>query len=126
MRDIEVRDILVLARAELSDPQADLKQLYLWRYEYLATAAKAVVGAGASLLVAVLAAALQHKDGADWRPVIGGAIGAVLVLATGVFTYQRIRRIYREYVIAQELLSEAIRVQPFLRLYEAREQSTDD
>jgi hypothetical protein len=122
MRDIEVRDILVLARAELADPQAELKQLYVWRYDYLATAAKAVVGAGASLMVAVLAAAFQHKSDVSWWPGIVGAVGATAVLMSGVYTYRRIRKIYREYVIAQELLSEAVRVQPFLRLYGSREQ----
>lgn len=120
MRDIEVRDILALARAELSEPQAELKQLYLWRYEYMATAAKAVVAAGASLVVAVLAAGLQHKSGAAWWPVLAGAVGAIAVLGFGVYTYRRIRRIYREYVIAQELLGEALLVRPFLRLYETR------
>lgn len=122
LRDIEVRDILMLARAELSDPQDDLKQLYLWRYEYLATAAKAVVGAGGSLLVAVLAATFQHKSGATWWPPALGALGAVAVLGSGVYAYRRIRRIYREYVVAQELLGEAIRVQQFLRLYAPGEQ----
>ena len=121
MRDIEVRDILALARAEIADPREELKQLYMWRYEYLATAAKAVVGAGASLVVAVLAAALQHKSGSAWWPIWVGAFGAVAVLVVGVFTYRRIRRIYREYVIAQELLGEAVRVRSFLRLYETRD-----
>lgn len=117
MRDIEVRDVLVLARADVAEPHAELKQLYLWRYEYLATAAKAVVGAGASLLVAVIAAALQHSAGDAWWPVLVGAVGALVVLGSGVYSYRRIRRIYRQYVVAQELLSEALGVRPFLRLY---------
>lgn len=121
MREIEVRDILALARAEIVDPHEDLKQLYLWRHEYLATGAKAVVAAGASLLVAVLAAAFQHKSGSAWWPIGLGLLGAIVVIATGVFTFRRTRRIYREYVVAQELLGEAVRVRSFLRLYETRE-----
>lgn len=121
VREIEVRDILALARAEIADPHDDLKQLYLWRHEYLATAAKAVVAAGASLLVAVLAAALQHKSGSAWWPMGLGLLGALGVLTSGVYTYRRTRRIYREYVVAQELLGEAVRVRSFLRLYETRE-----
>jgi hypothetical protein len=120
VRDIQVRDLLVLARADLATPQEHLKQLYLWRYEYISTAAKAVVGAGASLMVAVVAAAFQHEKGAAWWPILVGALGASVVLGAGVFAYRRIREIYREYVVAQELLAEAIGVQSFLRLYESR------
>ena len=104
MRDIEVRDILLLARAEVGEPKDEVRQLYQWRYEYLSTAAKATVGAGASLLVAVLAAALQHKDKDPWLPILLGLAGAVVVLTVGIFMYRGVRRIYREYVTAQELL----------------------
>jgi hypothetical protein len=118
VHDIEIRDVLTLARSEVTDAPGELKQLYLWRYDYLSTAAKAFVGAGGSLLVALVAATIQHKDGTPWLPIVYGYIGATLVLVFGIARYVRIRRIYREYLTAQSLLGEALAVKAFLRVYD--------
>jgi hypothetical protein len=123
LKDIEVRDILILARAGGTDPSAELRQLYLWRYDHHATCAKAVVGTGASFLVAVLVASIKHTDGDAWFPLLLGGGGALVILLGGIGAFLRVRRIYREYVVAQELMALAIGMGPFLQRYESESSS---
>jgi hypothetical protein len=117
LSDIDIRTVLFLARADLEDASGELKQLYQWKYEYVSTSAKGIVAAGASLVVALVAATLQHKGHATWWPIIAGYIGAAIVLFAGGIIYRRLPLLYREYAEAQDLLSEAKQIAPFLQLY---------
>jgi hypothetical protein len=115
MSDLEIRDLLSLARAAIDDPHGELARLYDWRYDHASTGAKAILAAGGSLVVAMVAAALQHKSHTSWVPVAIGGSGAGLVVLIGIRSYLRVRNLYREYVDAMELLGLAIKIQTFLR-----------
>lgn len=117
MAGIQISDVLRLARADLEDASSQLDQIYEWRYDHASTAAKAVVGLGASLLIALLAAALQHGAKSSWAPILAGTGGAVVILAIGLIAYRKLNGIYREYVVAHELLASALEVRTFLRRY---------
>ena len=116
MAGIQISDVLRLARSDLEDASGQLDKMFDWRYDRATTTAKAMVGLGASIFLAVLAAVYQHNSKSSWTPVYWGAGGAAAVLVFGMIMYGRLRRIYREYVVAHELLASALRVRPFLKL----------
>jgi len=115
--DIDVRVLLHLARAELEDAPSELRQLYQWKFDHMSTAAKGIVWAGASVLVAVVLGTVEHKGHSSWWPIGLGFVSAFIVLTVGAFRYAQVRNVYREYVEAQDLLSEALKMSSFLRLY---------
>lgn len=117
MASIEVRDILNLATVDADHARTELAKMYDWRHEYLSTAAKAIIGAGASLLVAMIAAATQHDSKDHWWPIGLGTAGAIIVVFYGVVSYARTNRIYREYITAQLVLDQALDVTTFLRRF---------
>lgn len=120
MRDVEVRDLLELTALEVNDPHAKLTQLYLWKYDYSMTGAKALTAFGASLLVGLLIAVIGEKSHAIGAYIIAGFIGAGLTITVGAFRYLQIRGLSRQFMDAHYLLSELSRVQPFLLLYRNR------
>jgi hypothetical protein len=115
-RGVQIDDVLRLARADLDDASSQLDQIYEWQYDRATTSAKAIVGLGASLAIALVAAALAHGK-ASWLPIIGGAAGALVLIIAGIVVYMRVKLIYREYIAAHELLAEALEVRTFLRRY---------
>jgi|ERR1035441_6426438 hypothetical protein len=80
MRDINVRDLLDLVVSDVDNLHEKLSQLYLWKYDYAMTAAKATTAAGASFLVGLFIALLQAKD----RPIAVGRILTSLAKANRV------------------------------------------
>jgi hypothetical protein len=117
--DIDIRTILSLARAGLENPAEDLKQLFAWKYDAQSTSAKGIVGGGASLALAMVAASAQHSKQSSWWPIVIGAVGAAIVIAYGAVRFGRLKLIYREYAEAQDLLREAKEMSGFLSLYQA-------
>jgi len=117
MRDINVRDLLDLVGSDVDNPQEKLSQLYLWKYDYAMTAAKATTAAGASFLVGLFIALLQAKPHLATTEVVTGFIGAGVLIIIGIFQYIRLRAVSRQFIAAHYLLSEVVRMRPFLQLY---------
>lgn len=118
INSVQIGDILRLARSDLQDASSQLDQIYQWRYDHKATVAKAIVGLGASIAVAAVAAVFQHGAHSSWVPVYAAGGAALVFLVIGGVVYVRLNAIYREYIAAHELLATAIQVRPFLKLYE--------
>jgi len=116
-QDINIRDLFDLIVSEVDDPHEKLSQLYLWKYDYAMSAAKATTAAGASFLVGLILAILEAKPHLGARDVIIGFVGSGLIIIVGIFQYMRLRSIYKQYVAAHYLLSEVARMRKFLQLY---------
>jgi hypothetical protein len=122
MRDIEVRDLLELAARGVENPDEKLTQLYLWMYDYSMVGAKALTAFGASLLAGLALAVIQEKSHQIGIYVVLGFLGAGLTIAVGVWRYFKVRKLSQQFMAAHYLLSEVIRVGPFLQLYERERQ----
>jgi hypothetical protein len=117
MHDVEVRDLLDLAALDVDSPDEKLTQLYLWKYDYTMTGAKALTAFGASLLVGLALAVVQEKSPQLGLYIIAGFVGAALTIAVGAFRYVRVRSLSSQYMAAHHLLSELSQIKPFLVLY---------
>lgn len=116
-RDVELRDLLDLTALEVDNPHEKLTQLYLWKYDYAMTGAKAITAAGASLLVGLIIAILQAQPHADLRPEILGISSAVVIILIGALRYISLRRISQQFMSAHYLLAEVSKLKPFLQRY---------
>src|SRR6266567_7229507 len=117
MRDIDVRDLLDLVVSDVADPHEKLSQLYLWKYDYAMTAAKATTAAGATFLVGLILALMQVKPHLTSRIIIAGFVGAGVLILVGILQYIRLRIIYKQFVAAHYLLSEVVKMREFLQLF---------
>ena len=112
-----MQDLLDLTALEVDNPHDKLTQLYLWKYDYGMTGAKATTAAGASLLVGLIVVILQAKPHTDIKPEIVGVISAGVIMLFGVLRYLSLQAISRQFMAAHYLLSEVSKLKPFLQRY---------
>lgn len=117
--DVKVQDLLDLTALEVDNPHDKLTQLYLWKYDYGMTGAKAVTAAGASLFVGLIVVILQAKPHTDLTPEIVGTVSAGVIMLFGVLRYLSLQTISRQFMSAHYLLSEVSKLKPFLQRYGA-------
>lgn len=117
MQDLSVRQLLDLTTADVPDASDHLKQAFEWHFERSMTAVKLLFGASASLVIALIAAALKEQvEVAWWQLVIIGA-SALILAGVGAWRFQITRGVYRQYFAALQLLKELEDLAPLLRLY---------
>jgi hypothetical protein len=115
--DVEVRDLLDLTALEVDNPHDKLTQLYLWKYDYGMTGAKAITAAGASLFVGLIVVVLQAKPHTGIKPEVIGMISAGVIMSFGILRYLSLQAISRQFMSAHYLLSEVSKLKPFLQRY---------
>jgi hypothetical protein len=121
--DVQVRDLLDLTALEVDDPHEKLTQLYLWKYDYGMTGAKAITAAGASLFIGLIVAILQAKPHTDIKPEVVGMVSAGVIMLIGILRYLSLQAISRQFMSAHYLLSDVSRLKPFLQRYRSEAES---
>jgi hypothetical protein len=115
---IKIADLMALAAASSGDPSEHLAQVYTWKHERTALAAKAFAGVGTALALTPLLPIMQPSTVAiQWGWVAATWIAAAVLILIGAGIFLAGMRIHAEYLNAQRLLAEFVEVQPFLRLY---------
>ena len=115
--DVKVQDLLDLTALEVDNPHDKLTQLYLWKYDYGMTGAKAITAAGASLFVGLIVVILQAKPHTDLKPEVVGTVSAGVIMLFGILRYLSLQAISRQFMSAHYLLSEVSKLKPFLQRY---------
>jgi hypothetical protein len=115
--DIELRNLLDLTAFEVDDPDEKLTQLYLWKYDRVMTASKAITATGASLIIGLIVAILQAKPHTDTKPEIIGISSAAVIILIGAVRYLSLQKISQQFMYAHYLLAEISKLKPFLQRY---------
>jgi hypothetical protein len=107
---LAVADIYQLAEARLDDAEARLEQMFSWRYDEEATAAKGAFSTAALILTPLLAAVFDaNAEVEDWVAVAYG-LSAGAAIAVGTFRLWRLHRVQHDYLTSLVVLG-------FLRPY---------
>src|SRR5688572_2674069 len=100
MQHLRVRELLDLARSDVPDVGTHLQKMYEWHFEHAMTTAKAILGAGASIVAAVVVAYWKQEiKVGNWQPVVA-LVFALITFFYGVVRYREVRAIHRQYVAA--------------------------
>lgn len=116
-RDVTIGNLVALVALAREKPEDHLKQIYIWKYDRQANAARALVALGASLVVAFIAALLANKVNLGW-PFFSGFVGALFILWLGFLRHAALTAITREYVAALGVIGTAEKMQNFVEQYE--------
>jgi Na+/melibiose symporter-like transporter len=122
-RSVHVGDLVDLAIVETDDAHSMLTSLYAWKYEHIATSAKALAGAGSAIAIATLVPLTQIDPDAaiEWGWMATSWISAAILILGGILTFSFARRVHAEFVSAQALLAELIEIRAFLKRIRSQE-----
>jgi O-antigen/teichoic acid export membrane protein len=120
MEDLRIRDLIDMVASGVADIEEHIRQMYDWHFERGMTAAKGTVGLAASLLIAVVVAYLQQQIKADLWVTIVGLIFAVATATYGVYRYQKLRDLPREFSASLSLYRDLVVLSPLLNLFRTR------
>jgi len=118
VRDLQLRDLLDLISSDVSDPEDRVFQMYAWHFEHAMTAVKIVLGAAASLFVAVLVAFFKRDIKVPWWESTAAVIATFLATVYGVYVFLGLRKIHKQYVATLRLLGNVKGLSSFMKLYQ--------
>ena len=117
MKDITLKELVDLAVASVSEPDSRIEKMFDWHFERELTITKWLLGAAASIFVAMLISYYKQEfNVATWQIILG----IIIVLASfsyGIYRLLKLRNIHKQFVSALKLLKELTNIVPFLRTY---------
>ena len=117
MKDISIRDLTDLVGAEVEQANGHLEKMFDWHFQRDVMIVKWVLGAAASLAIALLIALVKAEILVTWQQA---ALLASLPLAAssyGLYRLVRLRSIHRQFVAALSIHAQLERIGPFIRRY---------
>ena len=117
MKDIAIRDIIDLVASEVPNAESRIEKMFDWHFQRDMTITKWVLGAAASLSVAVLVAFSKAELNLSLWQIIIVAACALASSTYGIYRIVRIRSLHRQFVSTLKLHSEFSRIRPFIRPY---------
>ena len=117
MKDISIKDIIDLVDSDVPDAESRIEKMFDWHFQRDMTITKWVLGASASLTVAVLVAFSKAELNLSLWQIITVSICALSSSTYGIYRIVRIRSLHRQFVSTLKLYSEFNRIRPFIRLY---------
>lgn len=120
MKEVKVKDLVDLAVSDVDSCDLKIQKIYEWYFERIKTSAQWILGAAASLFVALVAAFI--KGDLSYGSKKSYAIISLILLAGGIGIVQMhsLRNIHKQFIGALKLHSELKKVKPFLMLYRQR------
>ena len=117
MKDIAIKDIIDLVDSNVPDAELRIEKMFDWHFQRDMTITKWVLGAAASLSVAVLVAFSKAELNLSWWEMIVIAICALASSTYGIYRIVRIRSLHSQFISTLKLSSEFNRIRPFIRRY---------
>ena len=117
MFDLSIRDIIDLVTAQVPDAEARIQKVYEWHFERVKTTSQWILGAAASLFIAVLVAFFKAELKLVWWQ---NALIALFAIGTGTFGIYRLwqlRSIHRQFIAALKIYCEFKEIRSFLSRY---------
>jgi sterol desaturase/sphingolipid hydroxylase (fatty acid hydroxylase superfamily) len=117
MRDLSITHLIDLVVAEVPDAEERIQKMFEWHFERVMTLSRWILGAAASLVIAVLAAFFKAElQLACWQT--GLIVLAALATGTyGVYRLWELRSVHRQFIAALKLFCELKEIRPFLIRY---------
>lgn len=119
MKDITLKEIIDLVDSDVSDAESRIERMFDWHFQRDMTITKWVLGAAASLSIAVLVAFFKAELSLSWWQIVIVGICALASSTYGIYRIARIRSLHRQFVSTLKLYSEFSRIRPFIRRYRA-------
>jgi len=117
MKDITLKELVDLAVAAVPEPDNRIEKMFEWHFERELTITKWLLGAAASIFVAMLISYYKQEFNVSTWQII---IGIIIVLASfsyGIYRLLKLRNIHKQFVSALKLLKELTNIAPFLQVY---------
>lgn len=117
MKDITLKELVDLAVADISEPNDRIEKMFEWHFERELTITKWLLGAAASIFVAMLISYYKQEFNVSTWQIILGIIIVLASFSYGIYRLWRLRNIHKQFVSALKLLKELTNIAPFLQAY---------
>ena len=117
MKDLTLKELEDLVISELPDSEKHIQQMFDWHFQRDMTITKWVLGAAASLFIAVLIAFFRGElTVAWWQPAIV-ILSSILSFIYGISRLIQMRNLHKQFVSSLRLLTELKKILPFIKKY---------
>ena len=117
MKDITLKDLIDLVASDTPEAEVRIEKMFDWHFHRDMTITKWVLGAAASLIVAVLVAFSKAELNLEWWQISIITIFALSTSTYGIFRIVKMRSLHRQFVATLKLYSEFKRIDTFIRRY---------
>jgi hypothetical protein len=117
MRDVALRELIDIVVADVPEPEKRLEKVFDWETSRNLEVAKWVLGASAAVFAAVLVAYLKGEITKPSWHLPAGLLASVLTATYGLYRLRQMRAAHRQFIASMTLLSELLRIAPFLKKY---------
>jgi len=117
MKDLKISDIVDLVTTELPAPEEKIERLFEWQFSREIEIAKWLLGAGASLAIAIAIAAFRQSPALSVTDIGWSSIGPTVLFFLGFYRLYMMKRLHRSYISALHILGRILRIKLFLVRY---------
>jgi len=117
MRELTIQDIIGLVTAETPDAEMIIQQMFEWHYDRVKSTSQWIIGAAATLFIAVLVALFSGELKIElWQSVLV-VITAIGTAVYGIYRFWQLRLMHRQFITALKLYTELSRMRHFFIRY---------
>lgn len=117
MKDITLKELIDIAVSEVPTPDDRIEKMFEWHFERELTITKWLLGAAASIFVAMLISYYKKEFDVELWQIILGILFVLFSFSYGIYRLYRLRNIHKQFVAALTLMKELLNIVPFIKTY---------
>ena len=117
MKDLEITQLIDLVVSDVPDAEGKIQKMFEWHYDRVMTLTQWILGATASLVVAVLVAFFRAELELLWWQTLIIFAAALGTGSYGIYRLFELRSLHKQYVAALKLYCGLKAMRPFLLRY---------
>lgn len=117
MKDISLKELVDLVVAEVTEAESYIEKMFEWYFERDITLTKWLLGAAASITVAVVLAIFRNQAqlASPYTILIVLCAGACFLV--GIYRFVQLRKVHKQFVSTLKLYRDLQNIGPFINVY---------